>query len=94
MIDEAVGRVHLGHLSAGALEAIDHALDAETEAVDARMFRLIGSGTLDPQAALQAWFQKYAVFQLRRKLEQNVRAGQSSAARIKPMMNGETHADR
>lgn len=76
-----------GKLAGSTLELVSEQLDALEHRVDARVYGILRAGeVLAPEAAQQAWMEKFAVVQLRDKLLQISRSGKSAAARIKPLM--------
>jgi hypothetical protein len=86
-LERNLGLVRRGQLAGSTLELVNEQLDVLEAKVDQRVFAALRSGAgLSPELAQQAWYEKFSYEQLRTKLNQLARSGQSAGRRIKPQM--------
>lgn len=87
-IDEALTKIITGSEIAVAAPALNVLLDQQGAAVQRRVFqRLNGAETLDPQFAVQAWMELFAIHRTRNNLTRTQRVGQSAGEAISEQMN-------
>lgn len=77
-------RVAQGQAATRKLAELDPFIAEAMAAVDKRVYTLIASEGLSPQAALSAWHEKFALHQLIATLEKKVRQGATAAERLAP----------
>lgn len=72
-----------------ALSIIEDEINKRERAVDSRIFAMLGKGEpLDPQTAVQAWYEKKAIRDLKAGLRRRQTAGQSSGRAVADALNG------
>ncbi len=87
-IDEALSKVITGSEVAVAAPALNAMLDQQAAAVSRRVFQRLNSNeTLDPQFAVQAWMELFAIHRTRSGLTRAQTVGQSAGAAISEQMN-------
>lgn len=85
--DRDIEHVVRGRVATNTLNAVLPILADLEQAVDVKVMRQIKAGKgLTEQQALQAWYEKAAIVQLRERLTQMGNSGKSAAARIAPQM--------
>lgn len=76
-----------GKLAGGTLDTINVALDALDDRVEKQVMDLLRQGqALTAEQAQQAWYHKYALFELRQRLNSIASQGRSAARRITTQM--------
>lgn len=79
-----------------ALDILQEDLFGRNRAVDLKVFNEFEHGRhISADAAMQYWYEKYAVWKLLRELEQKLKAGQSAGRILEPHLSAveETHAE-
>lgn len=86
-LERELSSLRRGQLAGAAGELVDELLDKLEAGVDQRIYQALRAGVgLTAEAAQQAWFEKFAYAQLRSKLAQLTRSGETAARRITPKM--------
>lgn len=81
-----------GRLAGSVLDVITAALDTLSEQIERRVMLAMKQGPLTTEQAMQEWYHKFALSELRAKLIQTASQGQNAARRISPQMMETTNA--
>ena len=87
-LDQAFVKVTTGSELTVAAPALNALLDQQARAVERRVFQKLNGGeTLDPQFAVQAWMELFALSRVRSGLTKAQAMGQSASETISEHMN-------
>lgn len=73
----------------GFLPYLQKEVDGMAKAVENRVFTSITQGTFSPDQAYQAWLEVHAMKRMVKRLETQVKVGQSQGAKATPYLEGE-----
>lgn len=83
VVDTQIVSMRQGQDAQRALPAIEEALEEMSQEIDRTVLAQIEQqGALDPDWAVQMWFEKYAIRCIRKKLTKRIRVGMRSAEKL------------
>lgn len=86
-IDRELENVIRGRMASNSLGFLEPILFEMEDRVDRRVFKQLVAGKgLTPDQALQAWYEKAAIVQLRERLQQLANSGKSAGRRVQENM--------
>lgn len=92
----AVTALSMATAAKAALDVLSDDLFGRSKTIDLKVFNEFEHNRLiTPEAAMQCWYEKYAVWKLLKDLEQKLRAGQSAGRILEPHLKPveEPHAE-